>query len=544
MKREWEVAVYCRLSQEDKEFVRESSSINNQKSILTEYVAKQGWKLAEIYVDDGFSGTNYNRPGFKRMIVDAEKGKFNCVITKDLSRLGRNYSETGYYIDDFFPGHRIRYIALNDNVDSESNENDYVGFANVINEFYPRDISKKVRQVRRINAEKGNFMGSRAPYGYIKSPEDKHKLIVDEETEEIVRYIFTLYANGQNGREIADVLNKRHTPSPSMILRERTGKNYTCSEFWSSTSIYNIVKNQVYIGNMVQGKRVNISFKSKQRRVADEDEWIVVKNTHEPIVTVETWNRCNISHEKIASHRKPKAGGEVAMFSGLLVCADCDSPLSASRRGTSKKLSYRCNNYVNKGKMACSSSHNIQEQVLSDIVLNDIRKYAKRIKLDIDGISNRIISALKINDIATKNINIKRKSELQNKLDSTLKIVKSLYAEKALGQITADIYNTLVAEYLNDKFVLEKEINELEIKISHNSIEETKIERWMSEVKKHTSLKELNRDLVVQLISKIVVGPLIVNDNGKEQELTIYYNIVGNLNSITKKETSQLSDVS
>lgn len=544
MKQKMRVALYCRLSQEDKKCDRESSSIANQKKILTEYVLKQDWVVAELYIDDGFSGTNYERPAFKKMLDDIPSRNFTCIVTKDLSRLGRNYSETGYYIDNFFPMKGIRYIALNDNVDTQGKENDYVGFTNVINEFFPRDVSKKVRQVKRYNAEQGNFMGSQAPYGYMKSPEDKHKLLIDEKTVEVVRYIFNSYAQKMNGREIADVLNAKHIPTPSMILNERTHKKYKESPYWSSSSIYNIITNQVYIGNMVQGKRTTVSFKSKKRRNIDKEDWIVVPNTHEAIISKIVWEEVQKNQStKTCHHRSLSPDKELATFSGLLKCADCDSPLSASLRGQTKTPTYRCNNYVNKGKHACSS-HNIQQRVLEDIVCQDIQHYAKLVKLDYEVITNQILERLIAHDKSIVKNNIKKKKGLQTELDSIFAIIKSLYCDKTLGKIPEDIFYSLLSEYKADKDKLEQQLFELGKSISDDTSKQEKINGWIKEIKNYSALKTINRSVAVRLIEKIVVGSIVTENDNKSQNITIYYKIVGNLDALLHNEKEALLESS
>ena len=373
MQNSFDVGIYTRLSRDDNNGNLESMSIGNQRQILSDYVKEKGWNLVEAYIDDGFSGTNFDRPDFKRMLKDIEKGRINCVVTKDLSRLGRNYSMTGYYTDEYFPEQNVRYIAINDGVDTMGSNNDFAAFHNVINEYYPRDISRKVRQVKKSNAEKGMFMGSRAPYGYKKSPIDKHQLIIDEDVAHIVRRIFEDIANGENGRRIAGQLNEECIPCPRAYYYQNLDKENPRKDesmVWGSTSVLGIIKNQVYIGDMVQGQRQVISFKSKKRRKTDPEEWIIVENTHEAIISHDLWDEAQKMRKTREHFHTPKVEREVSIFAGLIRCADCGSTMAASLRGNEgkQKLTYRCGRYANHGKEVCSS-HNIREEVLVDIVL-------------------------------------------------------------------------------------------------------------------------------------------------------------------------------
>ena len=365
----YDVGIYCRLSRDDNNGSSESMSIANQRQILVDYVKEKGWKLRECYIDDGYSGTNFDRPDFKRMMHDVETGKIDCIITKDLSRLGRNYVEAGYYTEDYFKDNNIRFIAINDNVDTINEDNDIAAFHHVLNEFYPRQVSKKVRQVKRKSAEKGMFMGSQAPYGYMKSPEDKHKLIIDEEAAVIVRRLFNGFANGESGRMMADHLNDEGINTPRFYHYEKQGKSNPLTEeknVWGSATIMQLLRNQVYIGNMVQGKRKVTSFKNKKMRQVAPEDWIVVENTNIPIIDRSTWDRVQEILEQHKKIRRTK-NNTVGLFSGIVKCSDCGMPLAYMRKKlkNSEKGVYRCSRYNNNGSIACSS-HYIDEESMNN----------------------------------------------------------------------------------------------------------------------------------------------------------------------------------
>ena len=268
------------------------------------------------------------------MIRDTEAGKIDCIITKDLSRLGRNYVQTGYYTEEYFVDRGIRFIAINDSIDTMQENNDIAAFHHVLNEFYPKQVSKKVRQVKKASAQQGKFMGSQAPYGYQKSPEDKHILIIDEEAARIVYRLFFEFAAGDSARMIADRLNTEKIDSPRFYHYAKMGRTNPLSEqrnVWGSATVLQLLRNQVYIGNMVQGKRQVVSFKTKKVRKIDPEEWIVVENTHQPLIDRELWDR---AHKRLSNKSRTRATKKetIGLFAGILKCADCGSPLAYMRK--------------------------------------------------------------------------------------------------------------------------------------------------------------------------------------------------------------------
>ena len=317
------VGNYLRLSRDDGNCNAESMSIANQKQLLADYVRERGWDLVEGYIDDGFSGTTFERPAFKRMLQDIERGHIDCVITKDLSRLGRNYAKTGYYTEEYFLEHGVRYIAINDNVDTMKEDNDIAPFKNILNEMYAKDISRKIRSAIAVNAKQGMFLGSKPPFGYTRCPTDKHKLIPDDEPAQIVKRIFAMFDAGDSGRHISEVLNNEGVLSPRAYYYDQIGRENPLNESmtWNSNTVMQLLKNQVYIGNMAQGKRRVVSFKTKNRAIVPEEDWIIVENTHEALVGKDIWARVQ---KRIASGKSPRVtrSGEISLFAGVARCAD------------------------------------------------------------------------------------------------------------------------------------------------------------------------------------------------------------------------------
>lgn len=394
----YSVGIYVRLSKDD-ERAGESVSVENQKMILTKYVDEQpGWVLHQVYTDDGWSGTNFNRPGVQQLLTDAKEGIINLILIKDLSRFGRNYIEIGQYTDYLFPTIGCRFVALNDNVDTIHSDNDIMAYKNLFNEMHSRDTSKKVRAIRKARAEYGKFIGSYAPYGYKKDPQDKHHLIIDQQTAPVVRRIFELRRTGMGYYTIACALNDEKIPPPRASYYNARGEEGVAigNGLWSNSVIMRLMRNEVYLGHMIQGKRGNLSFKNKKLVDKPEDEWVRVENTHEAIIDPQTWEQV---HALNAKKHRPRTTVEGArnIFAGLLRCADCGYPMRFQSRKYKHKdgsedtsYSFLCGNYSRSGKNACTA-HVIREKVLAQLVLEDIRQNAALICVDEQRVVREII---------------------------------------------------------------------------------------------------------------------------------------------------------
>lgn len=535
----YNVGIYCRLSRDDHNGNLESMSISNQRQVLMDYVREKGWTLTDCYVDDGFSGTNFDRPDFKRMIRDAERGRIDCIVTKDLSRLGRNYVQTGYYTDEYFVENDIRFIAVNDGIDTMKDNNDIAAFHHVLNEFYPRQVSKKVRQVKKKSAEQGKFMGSQAPYGYKKSPEDKHVLIIDEEAAEIVRKIFFEFAGGDTGRQIATRLNAEHIDTPRFYHYAKAGRPNPLSEeknVWGSNTIMQLLKNQVYIGNMVQGKREVVSFKTKKRRVVDPSEWIVVENTHEPIIDRETWDKVQTRISENGSP-KPLKNKSIALFSGIVRCADCGSPLAHMRRKyvAYEKGVYRCSRYNNNGGRACTT-HNVDEDTLAAFVLNDIRTHARLSMEDKERIAGQLVTALRKKNSKEISAVNRKVQECEKRINVIGQTIKNLYEDKCMGKLPENIFYDLLGKYNQEQADIEKRLPELRAELARVEENTSGIDRWIDMISQYADLKELTRNIVFNLIDNITVSERTKVDGEWVQEINIEYRFIKNLLDENKKD--------
>lgn len=538
------VGIYCRLSRDDNNGSLESMSIANQRQMLTDYVKEKGWTLRECYLDDGWTGTNFQRPDFQRMLRDAEAGKINCIVTKDLSRLGRNYVQAGYYTEEYFVERGIRFIAINDSIDTLQENNDIAAFHHVLNEFYPKQVSKKVRQVKRAGAQQGKFMNSQVPYGYVKSPTDKHVLLVDDYPAKIVLRLFEEYAAGDSARMIADRLNRDKIDSPRFYHYAKMGRDNPLSEqknAWGSATVLQILRNQVYIGNMVHGKREVVSFKTKKVRSLVPEDWIVVEGTHTPIVNRELWDRVQSklgANHKVRETKKQTVG----LFAGILRCTDCDSPLAFMRKKlkTCEKGVYRCSRYNNNGGKACTP-HYIDEADVCAFVLNDIRHHALLVANERERLANRLMMSMRQAQVGETSVIRAKIREAENRLRTITSTLKSLYEDKCAGKIPESVFLNLMTGFTKEQADIEERLPQLRLEL--DSIQETvgEIESWLSLVESCMNLETLDRTTVAELIESITVSERIKQDGKRMQELEINYRFVGNLPQNAKEDAALVS---
>ena len=536
----YDMGIYCRLSRDDNNGNLESMSIGNQRQILSDYVKEKGWNLKETYTDDGYSGTTFDRPDFKRMINDVERGKIDCIITKDLSRLGRNYVQIGYYTEEYFLEKKIRYIAINDSIDTMQGNNDIAPFQNIINEWYPKDISKKVRQVKKNSARQGKFMGSKAPYGYIKSPADKHLLIVDEEAARIVRRVFKEFVSGNNSaRHIAITLNDQNIDGPRAYhykLIGLTNPNLSESPTWCSNTVMQMIQNKVYIGHMVQCKRQVVSFKTKRREFTNPSDWISVENTHEPIIGIEEWDA---TQKKIFEKKRIRTNSksEVSLFAGILKCADCGGALSYTVKHLAHgpKNLYKCSRFTNHGKKGCTA-HYTYESMLIDSVMNDIRGNAFLAKKDREALIKNLTKQTESEQKNDTSFYRSKLKEIEKRIDVIDAQIKNLYEDKCAGKLPENIFQKLLTNYNKEQIDLINKQPEYQNAIDTAENAKSDISSWISLIETLIDIEHLTRSTVVELIDSITISePEIVN-GVKHQEVQIKYNFVGYLKSAKRKE--------
>ena len=548
----YKAGIYLRLSRDDGTD-NESMSISNQRNMLMDYANERGWEIEDTYIDDGISGTTFDRPGFQRLISDIEKKRINMVIVKDLSRLGRNYAQVGNYTDFFFPKHNVRFIAIGDNVDSEK-DNDFAGFLNVIHEHYAKDASRKIKTVKKTQMKKGQFIGSQPAMGYMRDPEDKHHLIINDDGAEIIRRLFHLYTLGESARHIAEIFNGEGVPTPRVHFFNRLGKPNPYSqdaETWGSATIMRLLKNQVYIGHMAQGKRRKKSFKLKKRDVIPEDNWVVVKNTHEALIDEVTWNRVQsiIKQNKRRTTPRLKKDGTVSLFSGKVFCADCGAKMTyqlVKNGGYVDSSRYRCSTYSNQGKTACSF-HAIREDELEAIVLNEITKFSK---IAVNYSETLLTRLIEINNrIKSKNGTLieKQLQKTERDLNSLATKIDVLIEQIANGNISETMFKKLMNGYETKQEELSEKRTSLKSELNE-VIDNTKhISDIIDNFKARNYITELDRETVVELIDHIEVFRKEKSDTGYIQRIDIYFNFIGeinfndfdNLNSYLKEKVSK-----
>jgi Site-specific recombinases, DNA invertase Pin homologs len=427
------IGIYLRLSREDAGD-EQSQSIVNQQDFLTAYVKKMGWPITETYIDDGFSGLNFNRPGFQRLLRDIENGRINTVVTKDLSRLGRDYIQTGYYTEIYFPSHHIRYIAVNDGIDthSESGGNDLSPFRSVINDMYAKDISKKVRTALTTKKIRGEFIGSTPPYGYKKDPDNKNHLVVDRETAPNVRKIFKLFLSGCNLLGIANELTRLRIPTPSQA------KNLACTQkripgVWNGGIVRRILTSETYIGNLTQNRSKSVSYKLHQKINLPKDAWTVVEGTHEAIISGEDFDAVRQMLSKRSYVARGRQTNVAHLLTGLVFCADCGSPMSFVRESETRTY-LTCRTWRDHAKLKLCTSHCIREDYVADQIKKLLKSLADRF---ID--SDKLIDAFD-SEQREKNDLAGQIRQLEAQLNGIKDTLFTLYADKVRGVVSERDY--------------------------------------------------------------------------------------------------------
>lgn len=530
----YNVGIYARLSRDD-ERTGESVSIENQKELLAQYVKEQGWNLYSYYCDDGVSGTTFDRPQFNRLVQDATDGKINLVLCKDLSRLGRDYIEAGRYTDYIFPSLGCRFIALNDGVDTIHKNNEMmVILKNVMNDLYARDTSNKIKAVRQSTFKAGKFISAYAPYGYMKSPEDKHKLIPDPVVAPIVRRIFNLRAQGNGHRKIAIILNEDGIPSPRMYYYMARGQENHSYEMvaWSDMTVRSILRNEVYIGHLVQNKTGHISYKNHKQVPKPREEWIKVENTHEPLIDKELWDFAQATEDRLARGRSGK-NGTVSLFAGILRCMDCGGSMRFStdyrKRKNGKPSEYKaylCNRYMSGGRQACSS-HYINQRLLVELVTLDIRTKAVFAQNNPDELRDKLLEKREAASMEQTRAMQTTLAALDKRLVELEKLVQAAYEDKVMGRIPEAICVKLLKQYQAERAEKLESRQKLSAKIAESAADTKSIDDWLSVIQDYAQMETLDRPTLVRLINRIEVGEKSVVDGVTERTINIYYNFVG-----------------
>ncbi|EDM97874.1 resolvase, N-terminal domain protein [Pseudoflavonifractor capillosus ATCC 29799] len=495
---DYHAALYIRLSKED-ESEGPSQSVQNQESLLREFVQEHRLTVFDTYVDDGWSGTNFDRPSFQRMIADIEAKKVNMVITKDLSRLGRDYIMTGHYMERYFPEHRVRYISLLDGIDTgvDSTANDITPFRAIMNDMYAKDISKKIKSVKRDKQRKGEFIGGKPVYGYKMHPTEKNKIVIDEEVAPIVRRIFALALGGMSCRNIAVLLNREGIPTPATYANLPVAKPGPYTGLWSSERISEMLQNETYIGNMVQGRSVKISYKSKKCLKQDPANWVVVEGTHEPLVDAESFRRVRML---LNSRKHTRSRTYDFLLKGLIFCHECGYPLAVINRKNTRGedvLYFVCRTYQRFTKAGVCTCHSIKEKTVTDAVIARVQEVCR-------GFLNPeelLPMAREAVEEARKQNSLEAELQaLQSRIDGLTASMDRVYADRLSGLLPEEDFQRLFNRLKLDRKLLEERRQEMELqKKSPVTVDD----RARELVERFIQTAGESRELLVSLIERV-----------------------------------------
>lgn len=527
-------ALYCRLSRDDGSD-SESNSIATQKMILAKYAAEHGFLRTQFYVDDGYSGANFDRPGFKRMIADCEAGLIDTVICKDMSRFGRDYLNVGLYTEIRFPEMGIRFLAISDGVDSADDAgNDFTPFRNIINEWYCRDVSKKIKASMKARAQAGKHLTGFAPYGYIKSKEDKNIWLIDEEAAAIVREVFALYIGGLSAVCIAEKMNERGLLPPreyaeSKHDRPAFGKYLAVGNppvMWRNTTVLGILDRYEYCGHTVSCKSVSVSYKSKKHSRVPREDWIITQNTQEPIIDEETWQTAH--RIRLAGRRRPPVVHEKGPLNGFLFCADCHNKLHFHSCERLKRTNGYFDCHYHTSYKLCSR-HYIHRNVVEAAVLADLQSVTSMVREH----EAEFIQLVQQKSNACGKENLRKcqreVSVGQQRLSEIDNIINRLYEDKIRGELSAERFSRMLTAYEDEQEKLRSHLQELHAMITAEQEKADGAEQFVRLVRQVTEIAELTDEIVATFIEKVEVSESQKVDGKKQSEVTVYYNFIGTM---------------
>lgn len=524
-------ALYCRLSRDD-ELQGDSNSIINQKKILQKYALDHGWKNIRFYIDDGISGTTFNRPGFQEMIADIEAGIAKRVIIKDMSRLGRDYLQVGMYTEIMFPEHDVHFIAVNDGVDSKQGDNEFTPFRNIINEWYAKDTSKKIRAVMKVKGNAGEHLTTNAPYGYMKDPANPKQWVRDNDAANVVYDIGLYVMDGYGPSQIARLLKQRKILTPAAYY-ESKGINCNVKPQddpygWNASTVAHILDRwREYLGHTVNFKTTKKSYKSKKKIQNPESEWVIFENTHEPIWTESIADAVRLARQ---TRRRPTKMGEMGMFSGMMFCADCGSIMYQCRATGFRREQeyYLCAGY-RKSRDICGSTHSIRTVILEELILQNLCKVVSYAREQEDQFVKMVMDM----DEKERSKGLAKKKKLltdaEKRISELDRIFKHLYEDNITGKLTDERFKKLSADYEAEQAALQTQANSLREEIQEEESKCANVERFLSIVRKYTEIPELTPHILHEFVEKIVVHAATDphSKTNRKQEVDIYYKGIG-----------------
>ena len=538
-------ALYCRLSRDD-ELQGDSNSIKNQKTILQKYADDNGFTNTEFFVDDGYSGTNFDRPDWQRLISLVEEGRIGTIIVKDMSRLGRDYLKVGYYTEVLFPGSDIRFIAINNNVDSANQQDsDFTPFLNIINEWYAKDTSKKIRAVFKSKGQSGKPLCTNPPYGYIKDPEDKTRWIVDEEAAKVVREAFRLCMQGYGPSQIAKEFTRRRIMNPTAHARKNginipDNRGHDDDYVWRGSTIVHMLSRQEYLGHTVNFKTYRKSYKQKKQMKNDPSEWMIFKNTHEAIIEESVFEVVQRIRD---GRRRLTPMGEMPLLSGMMFCADCGNKMYQVRgRGWEHEKEYFVCATYRKIKGGCSS-HQIRNAVVEELLLDGIRRVTAFARDCEDEFVEMVTKKTRSELDKSMRDSRRELEQAQARIAKLDEIIQRLYEDNIEGKISDERFTKMTANYEAEQQTLEKRVTELKSIMTEEKESALNVDHFLSLVRKYTDIKELTAEIIREFVEKIYVYKAERIDGRRVQRIKIVWNCIGEFEppvstSTTKNEKS------
>lgn len=524
-------ALYCRLSRDDGT-ESESNSIGNQKKLLSQKAKEMGLTDTKYYVDDGYTGTNFNRPGFQQLIDDIEIGLVSAVMVKDLSRLGRDYVSVGNYTDSYFPEHNIRFIAVNDAIDSEEGESEIAPFKNILNEMYARDISKKIRSSHRLRGSMGEPL-SQPPYGYIKSPENKKKWIIDPEAATVVKSIFKMCLDGKGNETIARELQENKVLIPMAYWRSkglnRGGKKTQTNPYkWCKTTIQKILSQQEYCGDIINFKTYSKSFKNKTRYENSKENWAVFKNVNEPIIDRETFETVQKFISKTKRRAPKKENGERSIFNGLIYCGDCHSKMRYHTSTSNKEIHYfTCSDNKVDYRGKCPGRHYVRADALEEVVKLELRRLVEMLEIDESYFAQLL---LRKNDEEREKDKKFLESELQKAIarsNTVSQLYEKIYEDNVIGKVSDEWFVELSHKYEKERMDLKAKIADTRYKIEELKNNNSEYEKFISAIRRFMQMDNLTSPLLRELIDHIDIFETEGTGKSRTQRIVIYYRFIG-----------------
>ena len=524
-------ALYCRLSRDDGT-ESESNSIGNQKKLLSQKAKEMGLTDTKYYVDDGYTGTNFNRPGFQQLIDDIEIGLVSAVMVKDLSRLGRDYVSVGNYTDSYFPEHNIRFIAVNDAIDSEEGESEIAPFKNILNEMYARDISKKIRSSHRLRGSMGEPL-SQPPYGYIKSPENKKKWIIDPEAATVVKSIFKMCLDGKGNETIARELQENKVLIPMAYWRSkglnRGGKKTQTNPYkWCKTTIQKILSQQEYCGDIINFKTYSKSFKNKTRYENSKENWAVFKDVNEPIIDRETFETVQKFISKTKRRAPKKENGERSIFNGLIYCGDCHSKMRYHTSTSNKEIHYfTCSDNKVDYRGKCPGRHYVRADALEEVVKLELRRLVEMLEIDESYFAQLL---LRKNDEEREKDKKFLESELQKAIarsNTVSQLYEKIYEDNVIGKVSDEWFVELSHKYEKERMDLKAKIADTRYKIEELKNNNSEYEKFISAIRRFMQMDNLTSPLLRELIDHIDIFETEGTGKSRTQRIVIYYRFIG-----------------